>query len=133
MKTAAIGGTYDLRLSYLVGTLCKNSDVRTFAASIAADRIGASVGLKGAAKDAGIDLPTKLDDVHQKRYEGFKDYKGDNLERDFVKAMVQRHADGVALFTQASKEAKNPAVKEFATTTLATLQKRLEEAKKLDK
>ena len=38
-----------------------------------------------------------------------------------------------SLLTQASKEEKNPALKEYATKTLPTIQKHLDTAKKFDK
>jgi putative membrane protein len=133
VKEVAICGRYDAYLGELVGTQTRNNEVKNFAVRLVADHITASTGLKTAAASAGIELPTKLDDAHQKQYEAFKDYKGNNLDRDFVKAMVKSYTDGVAVFTRASKEAKNPAVKEFATKTLPTLQKNLETAKSLDK
>lgn len=133
MKTVAIGGLYDVCLSDLVGSQTKNEDIRKLAAGIVADHIVAGTGLKSAAKEAGIELPTKLDDTYQKRYEAFKTYKGDDLDRDFVKVVVTRYTLGLVMFTQASKEAKSSTVKAFATKTLPRIQKHLEVAKKLDK
>jgi len=133
LTAAATGGLYDARLCDLVGSQTRNAGVRKFAACVLAGRMVGSNELKAVAKDAGVELPTKLDDMHQKQYETFKEYKGADLERDFVKAMTQRLAIGVAMFTRASKEAKDPAVREFAAKTLPALQKHWEMAKNLDK
>jgi putative membrane protein len=132
-KAVAIGGMYDVYLSELVGSQTKNIDVRKLAVGLVADHLVAGPGLKAAAKQAGIELPKKLDDAHQKQYNAFKTYKGDDLDRDFVKAVVQRLTVGVALFTRASKEAKNKDIKDFATKNLPTLQNHLEMAKRLEK
>ena len=70
---------------------------------------------------------------YQKQFETFKVYQGEDIERDFVKSVVKRYTLGVAAFTRASKEAKNPALKAFAAAAIPKLQKRLEEAKSLDK
>lgn len=133
LKMVAVGGMFDVYLSETVGPVTRNSEVKKFAVVTVAGHIAASDDLKTVAKTAGIALPTKLDDTHQKKYETFRDYKGDNLERDFIKAMVQNHTYGVIIFTRASKEAKHPAVKAFAVKSLPVLQKHLELAKCLEK
>jgi len=133
VKTAAISGMSEVHLGELAATTTKNEDVKNLAEMTVKDHTAANAELKAAAKDAGIEVPTKIDDAHQKQYEGFKAYKGDNFDRDYVKTLVQSHTQSVALYTQASKEAKNPALKDFATKTLPTLKKHLDMAKKLDK
>jgi len=133
VQKAVIGGMSDVYLSELAASNAKNVDVKKFAAALLKDHSTTNEALLAAAKAAMIEVPTKLDAPHQKQYDGFKDYKGDNFDRDFVKTIVQGHTKCVALFTQASKEAKNPGIKEFATKTLPTLQKHLETAKNLDK
>ena len=133
VRAVAIGGMYEGRLSYLVGAQSKNRAVRKFAVEVVAGHIVGSTELKAVAKDAGIELPTELDDTHRKLYAAFEQYKGADLDGDFVSAMAARHAVAVVLFTRASKQAKNPAVKNFATAALPTIQKHLEAARKLDK
>jgi putative membrane protein len=133
LKAVAIGGMYDGHLSYLVGAQSKNGALRDFAAAVVADRIIASQGLKEAAKGAGVELPTELDEGHRKRYDAFKEYKGPDLDRDFVTTMAERHALAVVLFTRASKDAKNPTVRAFATEALPKIRERMQEARKLAK
>jgi putative membrane protein len=133
VKAVAIGGMYEGRLSYLVGPHSRNRAVRRFAVEVVAGHIVGGTELKAVAKDMGIELPTELDDTHRKLYEAFEEYKGDDLDGDFVKAMAARHAVAVVLFTRASKQAKNPAVKKFATTMLPRIEKHLEAVRKLDK
>ncbi|QJW97435.1 DUF4142 domain-containing protein [Frigoriglobus tundricola] len=133
VQGVAVGGMYAVYLSELTGMQTRNSNIRKFALLMVKDHLAAKEELAAAAKAAGVTLPTKLDAEHQKRYETFKDYKGDNLDRDYVKAMVKCHTDGVAAFALASKGAKNPAVKDFAAKALPTLQKHLEMAKALEK
>jgi len=133
VKMAAIGGMYEVHLGNLVAPRAKNDDVKKFAERMVKDHSAANEELKSAAKSAGLAVPDRIDDKHQQKYEAFKAYKGDNFDRDYVKGMVKDHTEDVALFTRASKEAKNPAIKEFATKTLPTIQKHLEMVKKLDK
>lgn len=133
MKAVAVGGLYDTRLSDLVGSQTKNADVRKLAASIVADHVVAAPALKAVAKEAGVELPRKLDDEHQKQYESFKAYKGDDIDRDYVRSVVRRYTLAVAAFERASKAAKNPAIRTFAAQKLPSLQKHLKSAKNLDK
>jgi putative membrane protein len=117
----------------MVGPFTANGDVKNLAVEIATENIVGSTDLEAAAKSVGVELPTKLDDARQKQYEAFKDYKGDSRDREFVKEMVRNYTLGVTLFTLASKEATDPAVKEFAAKALPRLRKQLEAAKSLDK
>jgi putative membrane protein len=89
--------------------------------------------LKAAAKAANIAVPERMTEKHQKHVDMFKNYKGTDFDAEYMKHMVEDHTEAVALFTRASKEAKNPQIKEFATTTLPTIQAHLEHAKKHSK
>lgn len=133
LTAAACGGRCDARICDLIGSQTRNAEVRKFAARIVAERMLKGRELETTARDAGVELPTELDDTHRKLYASFKEYKGTDLERDFVKAMARRLTVGVALFTRASRDANSPAVRAFATNMLPTLQKQLEVAKSLDK
>jgi putative membrane protein len=133
VKAVAIAGLYDVCLGDHIGSQTRNDAVRKFAVGIVADHIVAAPAMKSVAKEVGVELPGKLDDTHQKQFETFKVYQGEDLERDFVKSVVKRYTLGVAAFTRVSKEAKNPALKAFAAAAIPKLQKRLEEAKNLDK
>ena len=133
VKAIAVGGRYDVALCDLVGSQTRNADVRKYAACVVAGHLRGSAGLKAVAKEAGIELPAGLDGAHRERFEAFKEYKGDDLDRDFVRAMVRHHTASVALCAQASKEAKHPAVKALAAKALPVFQQHLEAAKGLDK
>jgi putative membrane protein len=133
VKKAVMGGMSEVYLSELAATQCKNVDVKKFASQLLKDHSASNEALLAAAKSASIEVPTKLDGPHQKQYDGFKNYKGDNFDRDYVKTIVQSHNACVALYTQASKEANNPTIKDYATKTLPLLQKHLETAKNFDK
>jgi putative membrane protein len=133
VKTAAIDGMHEVQLGKIAEAQAKNDAVKKFAQMLVKDHTKANGDLKAAAKAANIAVPTELDEKHKKHLEFFKNYKGTNFDQDFVKHEVTDHTEAVALFTRASKEAKNKDIKNFATATLPALQKHLEEAKKLNK
>jgi len=130
---AASGGMCEVAVGKIAETQAKTDAVKKFAQRIVKDHSKANEQLKQVAKAANIALPTAMNDHDQKNLEQFKNYKGQNFDQDYVNAMVEDHTQDIALFTQASKEAKDPAIRKFATQTLPTLKSHLEAAKKLQK
>jgi len=131
VNAAASGGIHEVELGKLASTKAKNEAVKQFGKLMVDDHSKANEELKKAAKTAGLTVPTKMDDKHQKEFDRFRDYTGQNFDRDYVNHMVDDHKSDVAEFTRASKEAKNPAIKDFATKTLPVIQGHLEKVKKL--
>ncbi|MBN9122143.1 MAG: DUF4142 domain-containing protein [Planctomycetes bacterium] len=133
VKMAASDGMHEVMLGKIAAAMAKNDDVKKFAERLVKDHSKANEELKAAAKSANIAVPEKMDEKHMKHVDHFQNYKGTNFDADFLKHEVADHTEAVALFTRASKEAKNPQIKDFATKTLPTLQAHLEMAKKLSK
>jgi putative membrane protein len=131
VKMAASSGMAEVELGKLAQTKARNEGVKKLAEMLVNDHTKANEELKKVAKEAGLEVPEKLLDKHQQAVTMFKEYKGTNFDADFVKQQIKSHEEGVALFTRASKEAKNEKIKAFATKTLPTLQQHLEHAKKL--
>ncbi len=131
VQKAAMDGMHEVMLGKIVESKTKNEAVKTFAQRMVNDHTRIDADLKKAALTAGIAVPDKLDEEFQKEVDRFKNYKGSDFDRDYSKAMVSDHEQAVALFTQASKEAKNPAIKEFATKNLPIIKEHLMLAKKL--
>jgi len=128
---AASGGMHEVELGKIAAGRAKNEDVKKFAQKMVDDHSKANDELRAAAKEAAIPVPDKMLEKHQKDVDTFKNYKGDNFDRDYVSHMVKDHEQDVKLFTRASKEAKNPQVKAFAQKTLPVLQGHLEQVKKI--
>jgi len=133
VKMAASSGMEEVEVGKIAVSKAKNADVKKFAEMMIKDHTKANEELKTAAKAAGIEVPAKMMDKHQKGVDMFKDYKGADFDKDYAKHQVMDHEEAVDLFTRASKELKNKELKDFATKTLPHLQHHLEDAKKLDK
>jgi putative membrane protein len=131
VRMAAIDGMTEVALGKIVAAQAKSDDVKKFAEKMVKDHTKADEQLKTAAKSAGLALPDAPDEKHQKHIDKFKNYKGTDFDTDYIKFMVDDHTKAVALFTRASKEAKNPAIKDFATQTLPVVQQHLDIAKKI--
>jgi len=121
----------EIELGKLASEKARNEDVKKFAKKLTEDHQKCLEDLKTVAKSAGVTLPEKMKDEQRKICDKFKDYKGENFDRDYIKQMVEGHEKAVKSFTRATKEAKAQEVKDFATKGLPVLQAHLEEAKKL--
>lgn len=133
VKKAASGGMMELELGKLAVAQGKSDGVKKFGQMMVDDHSKANEELKTVAKKANMEVPAKMMEEHQKHVDHFKALKGEEFDKAYAKHMVEDHEKDVAEFTKASKEAKDAGVKEFASKTLPTLQKHLDEAKKLDK
>jgi len=132
VKMAASGGMAEVELGNIGNQRAKSSEVKAFSARLVKDHSHANEELKAVAKAAGITVPSKISEKHQKHIDMFKNYSGADFDRDFIKHMVQDHENDIAHFTAASKEAKSADLRAFASKTLPVLKEHLEMAKKLE-
>jgi putative membrane protein len=133
VKKAASSGMHEVELGKLASSQGKSDEVKKFGQKMVDDHMKANEELKAAAKKASMEVPAKMEEEHQKHVEMLKGMKGDEFDRAYMKHMVESHGKSVALFTQASKEAKDAGLKDFATKTLPVVQGHLDMAKKMDK
>src|SRR3954469_15134603 len=102
VKMAASDGMHEVELGKIAAAMAKNDDVKKFGEMMVKDHTKANEELKAAAKNAGITVPEKIDEKHQKHLDAFKNYKGTDFDADYMKHMVTDHTQAVALFTRAS-------------------------------
>jgi putative membrane protein len=133
VEAAAMDALHQVELGKIGGRQAKRDEVKTFAEMLGKDHAAALAELTTAAKTANLPVPAKMGERYQKHVDTFKNYKGENFDRDFAKHQIEDHTEAIALFTRAGKDAKNKSVKDFATKALPMLQKHLETAKKFDK
>lgn len=131
LTTVASCDMCEIELGKLASEKARHEDVKKFAKKLSEDHQKCLDEVKTVAKSAGVTLPEKMKEDQQKVCDKFKDYKGENFDRDYIKQMVENHEKAVKWFTRATKEAKAQEVKDFATKHLPALQAHLDEAKKL--
>ncbi len=130
---AAACGQYEVESSMLAKERASNKDIKSFAEQMIKDHTKANKDLMEAAKGAGIAVQGKLDAKHQKMIDQLKDLRGSQFDTTYIDQQVKAHEEAVALFTNASKNLKNPGLKKFAETSLPTLKTHQEHVKTLDK
>jgi putative membrane protein len=129
MKAASSGMT-EVALAKIAEAKATNPDVKRFAQRLVTDHTKANEELARIVKEMKGKLPEKPSPEHEKI---LKHFQGEvkNLDREYIKHMVDSHTKSVELFTKASKECKNDQLRAFAERTLPTIKEHLEMATKL--
>ena len=128
---AASGGMLEVELGKLATDQADMPDVKKFGKMLVEDHTKANAELMKIAKANKLALPEKPMEKHQKECDRFKDLKGAEFDKAFVPFMIKDHEQDIADFTKASKEAKNPELREFASMCLPKLKEHLKMAKEL--
>ena len=132
MKEAAHAGAAEIEAAKLASTKAKSADVKSFAETMVTDHTRVADELKALAATKNVTLPDGPS-VKQKTELKLID-AGDNDKFDARYAKnfgVKAHKDTIKLFEEASKNAKDPDVKAWATKTLPGLKHHLEMAQAL--
>lgn len=133
LKKAVSGGMHEVALGKYAAEHGASDDVKKFGEKMQADHTKANLALLEIAKAQKVTVEDKLSEKDQKEVDHFKAMKGAEFDKAYAEHMVKDHETDVKEFERASKEAKDPALKEFAAKTLPTLKEHLEMAKKLPK
>jgi len=131
MKKAAQGGLEEVEIGQMVASKAQSNDVKQFAQRMVEDHTKANDQLKSLAQQKGVTLPTQMDAKGQALKSRLEKLSGDQLDKAYMKAMVQDHTKDVQEFKTASQTAKDSDVKSFASNTLPTLQSHLQQAKQV--
>lgn len=121
----------EIEISKLAVTQARNDDVKKFAQKVVDETTAALEDLKKVGTSANVNVPSKMDEEAQKKFDTFKDYKGENFDRDYMKCMVEHHEKAVKELTRASKEAKSSELRNLATKQLPLVEKCVERAKEI--
>jgi len=130
---AARGGLEEVELGKLAASKAANPDVKSFGQKMVDDHTKANDQLKSVASQRGIELPANLDHKAKAEYDRLDKLSGDEFDRAYVKLMVKDHVKDVSDFQRVSKRmSSDPAIRQFASSTLPTLQDHLSMAKDLE-
>jgi putative membrane protein len=119
---AAAAGMAEVSEAQIAQSKSGRQDVKDFAQKMIADHSKANDQLKQIASANGITLPTEPSKSDRSKASALSKKSGTAVDKQYIKDQQGAHKDAVALFTKESKNGKNPALKDFATQTLPTLQ-----------
>ena len=124
-KKAAEGGMAEIKLGQLAADKATNKGVKDLGQRMVDDHTKANDSLKTAAAKNDVTLPTKLDEKDQATYERLSKLSGAEFDRAYTKDLVKDHKADIAMFRHEATEGKDPAIKQFAASTLPTLESHL--------
>jgi putative membrane protein len=123
--TAAEAGMAEVEMAKLAQQHAAGADVKSFADRMVADHGKANEQLTTIATAQGLKLPTRLSARDQRELGKLGKLEGTAFDQEYVKSQLGAHQDAVRLFTKESKSGTNDDLKNFAGTTLPTLQDHL--------
>jgi putative membrane protein len=134
LKDAAEAGAFEVEVARLAADHASDSAVKSYAAMLVDQRSATNDKLRQLAATSGIELPSGVPSDKQKLIDKLSKASGADFDKQFVQTVgVKENRDAIDLFERASKTAKSPEVREFASATLPTLKAQLDAAQKLPK
>lgn len=131
VKEAAIGGMAEVELGRYVEQNAVNPRVKNFGSMMVRDHTKANEELKSIASQKNIQLPASMDDKHMNNVNELKKKQGAELDKDYMRDMVDDHEKDVDKFRKQSEDGKDAEIKAFAAKTLPILQMHLDSAKSI--
>ncbi len=126
VKEAAIGGMYEVQAGQVAARKATSAEVKQMAQHIVADHTQANEKLMSLARAKGVqDLPADLDAKHKKKLEHLSKLSGAQFDREYSQMMVSDHKDDIKAFEKEAKNGSDADLKQFASTTLPTLNQHL--------
>lgn len=119
---AAHAGLAEVQLAQLALKKSTSADVKGFAQQMITDHSKANDTLKTLASGKGIPLPTQPDDRHLATYKRLEALTGRAFDAAYIQSQKDDHREAVALFRKQSQQGGDPALKQFASITLPTLE-----------
>jgi putative membrane protein len=126
IEEAAQGGLYEVRVGQLAVQKAQAEDVKRFGQHMIDDHTAANGRLQKLAQQKGVNTPQQLDKKHQDKIDSLAKKSGPDFDKAYINEMVDDHKSDVSNFEKASKDAKDPGVKELAASTLPTLRDHLQ-------
>ena len=131
VRDAAQGGMAEVELGKLATEKASSDDVKKFGQRMVDDHTKAGDQLKQVASSEGVQLPQSLSAKDKLTKERLSKLSGEQFDKAYMADMVKDHTQDVAEFQRESQSGKDPAVKDFASQTLPTLEDHLKQAKEI--
>lgn len=133
MEKAATSGMLEVKLGEMAQEKASAAEVKDFGKQIVAHHSQANDQLMALAQEKSITLPDSLTAKQQSDVDKLSKLSGDEFDQAYMKMMTKDHKKDVKTFEKASKSTSDPAVQDFASQTLPTLKKHLQEAEDINK
>ncbi|HVB56768.1 MAG TPA: DUF4142 domain-containing protein [Candidatus Acidoferrales bacterium] len=130
---AASGGMAEVKRGQFAQEKSSSDVVKAFGNRMETDHSKADDQLKGIAARNNIALPSDLNQKDQAAYDRLSGLSGAEFDRAYARDMVTDHEKDIAAFKKESNSGTNEDIKNFASTTLTTLEEHLKLAREMEK
>jgi len=130
---AAEGGMAEVELGQLATQRASDPQVKQFAQRMVTDHTKANDQLKQIAAGKNVQLPTDMPSSAKRERDRLSKLSGAQFDREYMSHMTSDHKKDTSLFRSAAKSAKDADIKQFASSTLPTLEEHLQLAQSLNK
>ena len=131
-REAAQGGLLEVKLGELAKQKASNPSVQQFAQKMISDHQKANEQLQKIATQKGATIPTELTRREEAQLEHLQKLTGADFDKAYADRMVKDHKKDVKEFQEAAKNAEDADLKNFAATTLPTLQEHEKMAEQME-
>jgi putative membrane protein len=131
LKEAATGGLIEVELGKLAAQKGSSDGVKKFGQKMVDDHGKANDQLKEVAAKSQVEVPSSIDSKHQSQIDKMSKLEGPAFDKAYIKNMVKDHDKDVAAFKLEAQNGQDPNVKQFAASTLPTLQEHQQMIKEL--
>jgi putative membrane protein len=132
IHTVGIANTFEIQSSQVALQKTDNADVKQFAQQMINDHTKAGAKLTGITRDDKLPAPpTQLDPKHKKIMGSLQEKSGASFDRAYIQAQTKAHHEAVDLFAKYGRSGENHDLRQFASTTLPTLESHLRHVERL--
>jgi putative membrane protein len=128
VEKAAKGNQAEIDLAKLAQEKATSPEVKSLAQMIEQDHQQAQEKLQTVAQGENVSMPSEAPPDAAKMKKKLSSMSGQDFDHTYVQYMVREHKKDIGEFQKAAKNASDPDVRQYATTTLPTLQKHLKMA-----
>ncbi len=125
-QKAYSGGMMEVQLGKIAQQKASSYKVKEFGERMINDHSKANKELKDIAQKNNISLPDSMLDENKDTYDNLSQYSGSEFDKHYMDKMVADHKATIKLFENASQNAKNPEIQQWAKDTLPTLKQHLQ-------
>jgi putative membrane protein len=133
IQVAGEAGSGEVEMARLAMDRAQSTDVKSFASRMASDHQKADDELDKLASSKDVMVNDKLSAKDQAELDRLRKLQGAGFDREYIRSQLAAHKAAVSLFDKQSKSGHDTELKQFAASTLPTLQEHLQLVEQLAK
>lgn len=131
VEFASTNNQFEIQAAKLAEQQASDDQIKQMAKMIQQDHQQSSQKLQQAAQQAGVQVSQQLKPHQQAMLQELRQLQGDDFDKAWLYGQVAGHTKAVLKFRDASRDLRNPQLKQFASQTLPKLQQHLQQAQKM--